>query len=36
MDVVFDEAAAKLIKDDEWWFETEEGTLLKWCLSSFF
>jgi len=30
MDVVFDEAAAKLIKEDEWWFETEEGTLLKW------
>lgn len=36
MDVVFDDAAAKLIKDDEWWFETEEGSLLKWCLSFLF
>ncbi|KAF8224996.1 hypothetical protein L208DRAFT_1409254 [Tricholoma matsutake] len=30
MDVVFDEASAKIIRDDEWWFETEAGTLLKW------
>jgi hypothetical protein len=40
MDVVFDEAAAKLLKEEEWWFESEEGTLLKWyalscgCISS--
>jgi autophagy-related protein 5 len=30
MDVVFDEVAAKTLKDEEWWFESEEGTLLKW------
>lgn len=33
MDVVFDEASAKIIRDDEWWFETEAGTLLKWSCS---
>jgi autophagy-related protein 5 len=30
MDVVFDEAAASALKGEEWWFESEEGTLLKW------
>jgi autophagy-related protein 5 len=30
MDVVFDEAAASALKEDDWWFESEEGTLLKW------
>ena len=30
MDVVFDEAAAQVLKEDEWWFESAEGTLLKW------
>lgn len=30
MDVVFDDAAAKLLKEDDWWFESEEGVLLKW------
>jgi len=30
MDVVFDEAAASNLKEEDWWFETEEGTLLKW------
>ncbi|KAF9007969.1 autophagy-related protein [Cyathus striatus] len=30
MDVVFDETAAKGLKEDDWWFETEEGALLKW------
>ncbi|KAF8972961.1 autophagy protein Apg5-domain-containing protein [Flammula alnicola] len=30
MDVVFDDVAAKGLKDEEWWFESEEGTLLKW------
>jgi autophagy-related protein 5 len=30
MDVVFDEVAAKGLRDEEWWFESEEGTLLKW------
>lgn len=33
MDVVFDETAAKGLKDEEWWFESEEGTLLKWRVS---
>lgn len=30
MDVVFDETVAKTMKDEDWWFETEDGTLLKW------
>ncbi|KAH7925923.1 autophagy-related protein [Leucogyrophana mollusca] len=30
MDVVFDEAANKILKEEDWWFESEEGTLLKW------
>jgi autophagy-related protein 5 len=30
MDVVFDEAAGKVLKEDDWWFETEEGITLKW------
>jgi len=30
MDVVFDEAAAAVLKEEDWWFESEEGTLLKW------
>jgi autophagy-related protein 5 len=30
MDVVFDEPAAASLREDDWWFETEEGTLLKW------
>ncbi|KAG5653617.1 hypothetical protein H0H81_011843 [Sphagnurus paluster] len=30
MDVVFDEAAAKVLKEEDWWFESAEGTLLKW------
>ena len=30
VDVVFDEAAARLIKEEDWWFESEEGNLLKW------
>lgn len=33
MDVVFDEAAGKMLKEEEWWFESEEGTLLKWSVS---
>lgn len=32
MDVVFDEAAAKVLKEEDWWFETDEGTLLKWSV----
>lgn len=32
MDVVFDEVAARSLKDEEWWFESEEGTLLKWSV----
>jgi len=30
MDVVFDEAAAKVLKEEDWWFESEQGALLKW------
>ena len=31
MDVVFDETAARGLKEEDWWFESEEGSLLKWC-----
>lgn len=34
MDVVFDEAAAKVLKEEEWWFECDDGTLLKWYVGS--
>ncbi|KAG6813647.1 hypothetical protein H0H92_008884 [Tricholoma furcatifolium] len=30
MDVVFDDAAAKVLKEEDWWFESAEGILLKW------
>ncbi|TCD59892.1 autophagy protein 5 [Steccherinum ochraceum] len=30
LDVVFDEAAARIMKEEDWWFESEEGSLLKW------
>ncbi|KAJ7072478.1 autophagy protein Apg5-domain-containing protein [Mycena amicta] len=30
MDVVFDENAAKSLKEEDWWFESDDGTLLKW------
>ncbi len=32
MDVVFDEVAGKTLKEEDWWFESEEGTLLKWLV----
>jgi hypothetical protein len=32
MDVVFDDAAAQVLKEEDWWFESAEGTLLKWYL----
>ena len=32
MDVVFDEVAARSLKEDDWWFESEGGTLLKWSV----
>ena len=31
MDVVFDETAARTMKEEEWWFESDGGNLLKWC-----
>lgn len=34
MDVVFDEIAASTLREEDWWFESEEGTLLKWCILS--
>ena len=30
-EVVFDEAGAKAVKEEEWWFESEDGVLMKWC-----
>jgi autophagy-related protein 5 len=30
MDLVFDEVAAKELRDEDWWFETDTGILLKW------
>ncbi|KDQ49374.1 hypothetical protein JAAARDRAFT_212250 [Jaapia argillacea MUCL 33604] len=30
MDVVFDEAAGKMLKEEDWWFERDDGSLLKW------
>lgn len=35
MDVVFDEAAAKVLKEEEWWFESEDGALMKWSVKAF-
>ena len=34
MDIVFDEEAAKLLKEEDWWFESEGGGLLKWSVAS--
>jgi hypothetical protein len=31
-DVVFDEAATRSIKEEDWWFESDDGNLLKWCV----
>ena len=31
LDVVFDEDAARMLKEEDWWFESEDGNLLKWC-----
>ena len=36
MDVVFDEAAASSLKEEDWWFETEEGTVMKWSVPARF
>lgn len=30
MEVVFDDAAASVLKDEDWWFENEEGHACKW------
>ncbi|KAI0055101.1 hypothetical protein BV25DRAFT_1843187 [Artomyces pyxidatus] len=30
LDVVFDEEAARILKEEDWWFESEDGHLLKW------
>lgn len=32
-DVVFDDEAARTMKEEDWWFESEDGHLLKWCVS---
>ena len=33
-DVVFDDEAARTMKEEDWWFESEEGHLLKWSAVS--
>ncbi|KAL5507484.1 ATG5 [Sanghuangporus vaninii] len=30
VDIVFDSAGAKLIKEEDWWFETEDKVLMRW------
>ncbi|EPQ57662.1 APG5-domain-containing protein [Gloeophyllum trabeum ATCC 11539] len=30
LDVVFDEAGGRVVKEEEWWFEREDGGLVKW------
>lgn len=30
-EVVFDATAAKEVKEEQWWFETEDGILMRWC-----
>ena len=30
-DIVFDEEAARVMNEEDWWFESEEGLPLKWC-----
>ncbi|TFK53868.1 hypothetical protein OE88DRAFT_1625082 [Heliocybe sulcata] len=30
MDVVFDENGGRVVKEEEWWFEREDGGLVKW------
>jgi autophagy-related protein 5 len=30
MDVVFDDVGGKALKEEDWWFEAEDGGLLKW------
>ena len=29
-EIVFDAAAAKNVKEEEWWFESEDGILMRW------
>jgi autophagy-related protein 5 len=29
-DLVFDDNAIKAMKEEDWWFESEDGTLMKW------
>jgi autophagy-related protein 5 len=29
-EVVFDAAAAKNVKEEDWWFESEDGILMRW------
>ena len=30
VEVVFDSAAGKTVKEEEWWFESEDGVPMKW------
>lgn len=31
-ELVFEESASRAIKEDDWWFENDEGALMKWCV----
>jgi autophagy-related protein 5 len=31
-DVVFDDEGARALREEDWWFEAEDGGLLKWCV----
>jgi autophagy-related protein 5 len=33
-DVVFDDVGARALKEEDWWFEAEDGGLLKWCVAA--
>lgn len=32
VDVLLDEEGAKILKEEDWWFEAEDGSPLKWCV----
>jgi autophagy-related protein 5 len=32
-DIVFDEEAAQLLNDEDWWFESEDSVIVKWFVS---
>ena len=36
VDVVLDEEGGKILKEEDWWFEAEDGSPLKWCVDTIF